>query len=168
MDVQLIRLTAEWAEAFRNIRHEALQTFPLTFAYSYEQESVYDLAHYAEQLHDNYAYGAIHEGELIATAALWPEGGASMKHKATMKAVYVKPEWQGKGLAKQLVTHMMQEAAKHFEQVNLMVDSVNHAAIAVYESLGFERLGFEPRARKYGDSYYDDLWMVAYLKREGQ
>ncbi len=54
----------------------------------------------------------------------------------------VAPEQQGKGLGRRLLTHFIDVARHHkAEAMFLEVRPSNHAAIALYESIGFNQVG---------------------------
>ena len=164
MQYQLIRLTAEWVSAYRDIRLESLKDRPQSFASSYERESAWPVKTYASRLTNSYTMGVVVDGALAAIATLIPSEHAVMPHKATIVAVYVRPAYRGNGYARMLMEALIAEAAQHYEQIIISVEAENTPAIHVYKSLGFEQYGFEPRAAKIGDTYYDDLWMVKFLK----
>lgn len=69
------------------------------------------------------------------------------------------------GLGRQMLSVLL-IAAKTvgYEQVELDVIADNHRAVALYESLGFEKYGVLPRNMKYADgTYADSLWMMKRL-----
>ena len=58
------------------------------------------------------------------------------------------------------VTHVFERARTEVQQVHLAATATNAAAVALYESLGFERYGTEPRALYVNGRYLDEYLMV--------
>ncbi len=78
---------------------------------------------------------ARHEGSVAGYCGLYMADGTQ-----AIRAIYVLPEAQGKGIGKKL----LHEALTHADEekpVELSVAAFNEQAIAFYESLGFEQCG---------------------------
>ncbi|MFO1241630.1 MAG: GNAT family N-acetyltransferase [Rickettsiales bacterium] len=163
-EYKLARLGAESAAEFRAIRLEALETYPINFASAYEVECDWPLSAFEDRLKQWLHVGAYHNSVLVGVATLVPQIPARMKHKADITSVYVKPDYQGKGVAKAMFAWLEAEAAKEFDQVHLSVLAANDDACRLYEHLGYKAYGVEPRATKYQNQYYDDVFMVKFLK----
>ncbi len=71
------------------------------------------------------------------------------------------------GLGRKVLEMVLQRgiAMPGVEQVLLSVTATQTAAIGLYQSLGFESFGLEPRALKIGDRYVDEDHMI--LRMEG-
>ena len=169
MDLHLVRLGAESAAEFREIRLEALKSLPINFASAYEVECLWPLSAFEVRqrsyLHVGaYVGGHPGIGELVGIATLVPQVPRRMQHKADITSVYVKPAYQGKGVATAMFGWLEEEAAREFDQVHLSVVAENADACRLYEWLGYETYGIEPRAIKYEGQYYDDAFMVKLLK----
>ena len=69
------------------------------------------------------------------------------------------------GLGRQMMKILLQTAKEvGYEQAELDVMADNCRAVALYESLGFERFGVMPRNMKYADgTYADAIWMMKQL-----
>ena len=169
----LVRLGAESAAEFRAVRLEALKQFPENYASAYEVECEWKLSAFEERLRDYVNVGAYvpmiddrssNCRQLVGIATLVPQTPARMKHKADITSVYVKPEYQGKGIAKAMFMWLEEEAAKKFDQLHLSVVAKNNDACRLYEWLGYKAYGLEPRAAKYNGQYFDDVFMVKFLK----
>lgn len=160
----LKKVSAESAAEFRAIRLEALENFPVNFASAYEVECEWPLSAFEERLKQYLHVGAYADGKLVGVATLIPQVPARMKHKADITSVYVKPDYQGRGIAKDMFAWLEDEAEKNFDQVHLSVLAANADACRLYEWLGYETYGVEPRATKYNGEYFDDVFMVKFLK----
>ena len=86
------------------------------------------------------------------------------RHRAIM-GISVRKEYWGCGLGSYLMQLAIdQTRANGFEQLELGVYSDNSRAIHLYEKVGFERYGIQPRAFKLKDgTYRDEIIMVKML-----
>lgn len=154
MDVR--RLTPADAAAYRALRLRALREHPEAFTSSYEEESLKPPAHSEERLQHGAAFwGAFSGGQLAGMVGLDGEQRLKNKHKATVVAMYVAPEFgrRGAGLAlmRALVAHAREAG---LEMLVLTVTHGNDGARTLYERIGFTSFGIEPRAIKVGARAY--------------
>ncbi|KID58832.1 hypothetical protein JF50_02965 [Pseudoalteromonas luteoviolacea] len=86
---------------------------------------------------NTYLIGHYHEEELVACGSYIVKQDQSKY--AELKRIYVKPSQRGKGLAKAIVQHLLTQAKiQGLKQVKLETGDQQHAAIKLYEALGFE------------------------------
>jgi RimJ/RimL family protein N-acetyltransferase len=87
-------------------------------------------------------------------------GGAKKKNAHTGElGVSVHPEYQGRGIGRQLIAALMQWAQNNttIEKVFLNVFATNQKAIGLYKKLGFMEEGRFVRAIKQPDGEYIDV-----------
>lgn len=169
MDIRIIRLSAEWAESYRSLRLEALANYPENYASSLEEEKPLASGQWKGRLENAWVAGLLYEGQLAGIATLSRAAPyARMKHKGVISGVYIAKAFQGRGLGHRLMEALLAEAAKLYEQIYVSVVSGNIAAVRLYESLGFERYGYEKRAAIQNGAYVDDILMVKFLKLSGK
>lgn len=86
------------------------------------------------------------------------------RHRAVM-GISIEQKYWGCGLGSYLIQLAIdQTRANGFEQLELGVYSDNARAIHLYEKVGFERYGIQPRAFKLKDgTYRDEIIMVKML-----
>lgn len=78
--------------------------------------------------------------ELLGYAGFW-----QVLDEAEVNNVAVAPKWRGQGIGRTLMLGLLDLAALFgCGRVNLEVRAGNVAAIGLYESLGFERVGLRP------------------------
>jgi RimJ/RimL family protein N-acetyltransferase len=168
LPIQLRRLAQDDAAAWREIRLEALQSTPSAFGSSYEEESVKDVAAFAEQIppanFPNVIVGAFLDNQLIGNAGLFINQAIKLRHKGTLFGVFVRPEFRGRKIGQQLVREVLRYAAEQVEVVQASVVIENIAARQLYYDLGFRPFGFEAQALKIGDRYYDEEHIALNLR----
>jgi RimJ/RimL family protein N-acetyltransferase len=156
--IEIRRLTAADAPAFRALRLEALQAYPADFGSEFEEQARLPVAYFVAQLLDNHVMGAFAEGQLMGIMALEFRSAAKTRHRAFLWGVYVRT----RGVAPALLDATLAVGFEAAEQIELGVRVGNPAAERLYASRGFVRYGIEPRSHRVGRVDHDDALMVAY------
>ena len=164
--MELRLLTTDDAEAFWHLRLEALCNDPASFADSAEEHQCTTVELARQRLSEtdparNFVVGIFEETKLTATAGFYRYSHLKERHKGHIWGVYVQPESRGKGVARALMQEIMRRARaiNGIEQI-LIVASAHLPARKLYESLGFQAYGVEPRSLKIGTEYVDDVLMI--------
>jgi RimJ/RimL family protein N-acetyltransferase len=154
------------AADYQRLRLEALQTDPAAFGSSWEEEHTRPLDFVSQRLHTvedgNFVLGAFDGERLVGTAGFLREARPKTRHKGMVWGVYVAPPHRGKGIARSLMTSLLDRARnqKGLDQIYLSVSVSQSAARSLYASLNFEVYGYEKRALKVGDEYFDEEHLV--------
>lgn len=163
------------AEAWWQIRREALEREPLAFGQAVEEHRLTSLATIASRFRDgsevNFTFGAFESGTLNGIATFVRESGLKERHKGHIYAVYVTAAHRGKGVARALLVALLERAQRDrsLEQVLLAVATCQSAAQRLYRSSGFTCYGTEPHALKVGSEYVDeDQMILRIVAREDQ
>lgn len=95
---------------------------------------------------------AVENGEVIGFGALSPFRDRPAYATTVEDSVYVRADWQGRGVGKALLTELLRLAAAHgFHAVIARIGGHNDASIALHRSCGFEIVGVEREVgRKFG------------------
>jgi len=162
-------LTADDAEAWWQLRLEMLRNDPASFAASTEEHQETTLARARERLGandpaNNFVLGLFEDGQLAGTTGFFRQRHRKERHKGHIWGVYVRPESRGKGAGRALLEEAIRCARKieGLEQITLVASS-HLPARKLYEALGFQSYGVEPRSLKIGAEYVDDVLMVFWL-----
>jgi RimJ/RimL family protein N-acetyltransferase len=153
------------AAAFKTLRLSALQECPTAFSSSYEEECDIPLARAAERLapdRDRAVFGAFDGEALVGTVGLQRERPRKLAHKAVIWGVYVAPSFRKRGVGRMLLEHALARAAwmPGLLQLTLGANTANPAAIALYESVGFEPFGLERGFLLVDGVLHDELHMA--------
>ncbi|RDI41027.1 GNAT family N-acetyltransferase [Falsibacillus pallidus] len=164
-------LTSEDAEEYLRIRLESLKLNPEAFASNYEdkvaeEDALNKTAIRLKPTNFSFTMGAFDGDALVSVVTFMRESPSKMMHKGSIFAVFTTPSYRGKGIAKALFKELLKklDEVEGLEQIMLTVVSSNQSAVKLYESLGFESFGTEKNAMKVDGSYYDEDYMMMFLK----
>ena len=117
---------------------------------------------------DNAIFGAFDGKHLVGTVGLHRKSGRKLAHKALIWGVYVAPSFRQRGIGRLLLERALAHAASlpGVLRVTLGVNTENTAAIALYESLGFETFGLERGFLLVDGVLHDELHMVRAVARQ--
>ena len=163
--IKIRQLITEDAESYREIRLEMLRDNPEHFGDSYEDNLDYDLSFFETRIDDGPIYGGFNGDDLVGVAGYFILKGDKTSHKAMIWGVYVRPENRGHRLSEALIEEAIQDCRQYVEQALIHVSAENYPAIKIYQGLGFEEFGREPKARKIGNKYYDEVCMIKFLNK---
>ena len=148
--MQIRRLEISDAPVYRELRLRGLRDHPDAFTSSFEEESLRSPADTEKRLaatSDTVMWGAFVDGTLAGVVGMSRETRLKNRHKATLVAMYVAPEYGGQGLGLALVQTVIQAAkTAEVELLILTVTDTNRQAAALYERAGFASFGIEPDA----------------------
>lgn len=110
---------------------------------------------------DSVIIGAFEGGALFGGAGIFREKRIKRRHRAYLWGVYVAEPMRGRGVARALVSECVNIARgwAGIDVVGLGAASTATAAIAMYESMGFVRWGYEPDCTRVGDERVDEVHM---------
>ena len=160
------------AAAWWQIRLESLVAEPFAFSKAVEEHRVIPVEVIAQRFQEA-AGGALNLGafeskKLVGMATFMREAGEKERHKGRIYAVYVSPMQRRRGIAKALLSRLLETARKDssLEQVLVSVATSQIAARQLYRSLGFQTYGTEPNAMKLGEMYVDEDHMILRIPPE--
>ncbi|MWC31165.1 GNAT family N-acetyltransferase [Paenibacillus sp. MMS18-CY102] len=152
-------------EEYWKLRLDALKQFPEAFGASYEEAKDHSIETVTARFStgdENFILGAFYEGQMVGMVGFRREPFMKMRHKGVIWGMYVKPDCQGGGIAKQLLLELISRARQlqGLEQISLLVVDNNDRAKALYQSIGFTIYGKEMNAMKIGSTYVHEDLMV--------
>lgn len=155
-------LTLTDTVAFRELRLEALKQSPEAFLADYETRKQKPIEHFRSFIENprTVILGVFKDSELVAMAALTRFERPKERHKGSLWNVYTKPECRAQGYSTKLLTELIATARSFgLKQLVLSVSEGNSSAQGIYQRLGFEVVGREPRAAFVGGRYFDSVLM---------
>ncbi len=158
-DILIRCLEPSDAQAYRDLRLEALATSPEAFGSSYEEEAPLSLDTIRSRIPTsgpNSIFGAFAGERLVGMAGFVMYERKKASHKGLMWGVYVQTEWRGHGLGRRLVQRVIEQASRHVIVLEAAVGLANTSARRTYHALGFKPYGIERKAIRVGDVFYDE------------
>ena len=157
---------SRWRES-RALRLHALRADPAAFASSHADESAFadDIwlrrAQSAIDRKGNMTFYAEVAGKLVGMAVANWSDREKIRHVANVYGMYAHPDYRGQGIAKSLMTRLLDEldAMPQIRKVSLQVNRESAAAVALYEKMGFETVGVARGDLFVGGRYVDLLYM---------
>lgn len=166
MKIDYRELAPSESKKYREIRLECLQNEQKNFGSTYEESVIMPELFFEKAIKNedeyNKIFGAFDGDTLAAICGYRRESSLKTKHKALLVQVYTRPEYRGKNISYELMKYMIEKLFEDetMQQITLGVVSDNHAAIKVYERLGFIEYGLHKNYFKDGDVYRHEKLMM--------
>ncbi len=159
------KLTLDDATAFRELRVEMCRDHPEAFSQTPEEATEMSLEKFLEWMTprevfpQNFILGAFEGDRLIGSAGLRRDDNLKERHRAWVWAVYVRPEARGRGISRQIMQRLIDEARAWdgLELLTLNVAMTQTGARVLYTSLGFFTNGLILHGYRLPDGRYVDL-----------
>lgn len=168
--IRFEELTEKDAAIYRALRLEALRENPEAFASEYDVEIHDSLSDFEERLSRDHAItiGAFDQERLVGIVTLVKETLPKMRHRATLEAVYVKPECRGRRISGRMIEKLMEIVKEEgvVRKFYLFVMTSNTQAIKAYKKMGFFIYGEDREAMKEGDRYVDEYLMTKFIDQQ--
>jgi ribosomal protein S18 acetylase RimI-like enzyme len=151
-----------WVE-YKQLRIEALEQVPQAFLDDPDMAEKMTEEEWQRRMANTYF--AEVDGKWVGMVAAYQEDKAKTKHILNIVSVYVSPQFRGQGIGKVLLQHVIDQAKNNSEIKKLLLGVVTtqEPAQAMYESLGFVKVGHLKYAAKVGEEYFDEYLMELYL-----
>ncbi len=137
---------------------------PAAFGDTYESASQRSLDGYKDKFLTSPMFGAFKDDKLIGTAGYFIQPREKCQYKAYMWSVFVKPEYRRQNISYDMTLAVLESLPDEIELIQLDVLKETVSAYKTYIKAGFEDWGFEKKAVKINDKYYDLIHMVKFLR----
>lgn len=159
MEITIGNLPEDEWKRLKEIRLEALKTDPIAFGSSYEEEKERPESYWRSRIPG--AIVAFDGEKVVGLMSYKDEDRLKTKHKSGIYAVYVSPEYRGKGVGKKLLTEALNRIKTNINiiKINLTVNPLQTSAVKLYESFGFKAVGTLSKELLIDGIYYDETLM---------
>ncbi|SYZ73182.1 hypothetical protein TRIP_C21300 [Candidatus Zixiibacteriota bacterium] len=162
--MQIRKLTIDDSSAFRELRIEMCGKHPEAFGQTPDEVAEMADEKFAEWMTpketfpENFVLGAFDGDRLLGSVAFRREDSIKEKHRGWIWSVYTRPEARGRGISRQLMLKLIEEARRMegLEILNLVVALTQTGARTLYTSLGFFTTGLILHEYKLPDGRYID------------
>jgi GNAT superfamily N-acetyltransferase len=159
------------ADALMSLRREALETHPLAFVASVEDDVGLSPEFVRRSLADTRAgavFGHFEADALTGMVGLVHLSRVKTRHAGMIWGMYVSARSRRRGAGRALLEAAIDQArAWGLEQVRLGVTEAAPEARRLYESAGFRAWGLEPRALAWQGHFVDEHHMTLHLRDPG-
>ena len=168
MNPKIIKLSPKRWKEYKELRLESLEREPLAFGASYKEEASKPDSYWKDFLvRSNNPEGnslilfAEVNGKLVGRGIVYFGIPEKFKHIARFSGIYVKKEYRGQGIAKALFSAKIDAAFAHpgIEKIKLVVNTTQKAAVKLYSSLGFQKVGLLRKEFKIDENCYNAYLM---------
>lgn len=165
--LDLRRLRAPDASAFRDIRLEGLRLHPDAFGASFAEEQAEPLERVAARLENAHVVAAVADDAIAGIVGLGWTRAEKTRHIGLIWGLYVRPSWRRSGVARRLIETVVsdvmhaqpQDWMSDLRSLRICAEANNTAAIKLYETLGFTPWAVEKQALLVGDRFHDEIHM---------
>jgi len=173
---KVVNLGPEHVSAYRDLRLRGLREHPEAFgetAQAFEARSLGEISERiaAQEKSGGLILAALSEsGTMLGCVGLAVQEAGKSRHRGALWGMYVIPEARGQRVGKALVEELIARAQKleFMEQIHLAVVTSNKSAVRLYESIGFETYGTDPKVLKVEGKYFDEYLMVRQAGKPGK
>jgi ribosomal protein S18 acetylase RimI-like enzyme len=161
--IEFRKLPAERWKDLRGLRLEALQSDPLAFASSYEEEKLLKPEEWKKRV-DNTLFALSNDTPVGMIVYIFNDK-IKTNHIANVYGVYVKKEYRGQGIGNRLVVGALRDIQQNpnVTKIHLTVTAEQTAAIALYKKNGFIVVGKLEKELQIDGKFYDEFLMERFL-----
>jgi len=158
MNIVITQLPPDDWQKYRDLRLLALKTDPLAFASTLSEEVNLSEKSWRDRIHN--MWFAISNQQPAGMIGLLRPENESSHHCGNVISLWVKPECQGRGIAKALIRELQHISPKiGVKKLSLNVTVTQKAAIQLYESMGFQKIALLKANLMKDGAYLDEHLM---------
>jgi GNAT superfamily N-acetyltransferase len=171
VELNIRRLRVADADVLVALRREALETEPLAFGASAEDDVVLlreSVRTFLGDHEEQAVFGQVDRADLIGMIGVFRASKVKQRHKATIWGMYVSPRARNKGVGRALLEAAVEQARGWgLAQLQLSVSEAAPHAKRLYQTAGFRPWGQERRALQWKGRFVDEYHLVLDLRGAG-
>lgn len=160
-ELSVCRITPDDWMQFQNFRLFALQSDPLAFSSSFDEEKNRTEDFLREKLARSWAYAAVLGKKYCGMVRFTLGENKQMHHRASATSLFVSPDCRGRGFGTFLMNKALEDirTTTLISKVGAVVNTTQGSAINLMRNLGFKDVGLLKKEANFFGAYYDYLCM---------
>lgn len=162
----IVNLSEDSWRAAKDLRVRSVREEPRAYGQTPEEALAVSEEKWREELREGHYLFVESGGSLSGMACLVPEKLEKLRHTAWIYNVYIAPELRGRGAGREMLTRLINEGKEKYPQlvkVMLYASCTQTAALSLYESLGFQKVGLLEKHMLVAGEFVDEWEMVKFL-----
>lgn len=154
---------SRWQD-YKKLRIEAVENSPQSFLATTEETNQETQSEWKNKI-ENMFFAIDEKDNLVGMIGCYQEKLIKQKHIANIVSFYINPKFRRQGLGRELIKTAIDFAKtkKEIKKIQLGVITTQKPAIALYQSVGFMKIGEQKMAIKVDEKFYDEYLMELYL-----
>ncbi|MFA7309290.1 MAG: GNAT family N-acetyltransferase [Candidatus Paceibacterota bacterium] len=165
-NVEIVEITPDEWKTLRDLRREAVMESPAAFGQNEEEVDSVEEKEWRTRL-SKHSYLFVKKGNaFVGMGCVVPEKNAKSKHGANIYGLYVSPQERGNGTGRKLLEALIEHARRWYPdliKISLIASATQSAALSLYESTGFKRIGVLEKEMNINGTYVDEVMLVKFL-----
>jgi ribosomal protein S18 acetylase RimI-like enzyme len=161
--IEIKKLSGDNWMDYKNIRLEALQSDPVAFGSSYEEESQFSETTWRNRIENSIF--AISDNKPIGMVGFLFNNRLKHKHVADIFGMYVSSKYRNHGIGSKLLDNviLLIKENKAVRKIKLTVNPQQEYAVKLYKKYGFSSIGLSKDEHFVGGKFHDELLMEKFV-----
>jgi ribosomal protein S18 acetylase RimI-like enzyme len=161
--IEIKKLNEDRWQDFRDLRLEALQTEPIAFSSSYEEEQLLPEPVWRERIKN--VLFAMENEKPVGMVANFQSNRKKTNHVCEIWGMYVRREYRGQWIGNKLMAAVLEEIQnlKGVTKIKIGVNPTQKAAEHLYRKYGFKAAGHFKKEMCVNGIFYDEIFLEKFL-----
>ena len=161
--IKIEKLNEDRWQDYRALRLEALQSDPIAYSSSFEEEQTYPEPVWRDSIKNTLF--AISDNKPVAMVANFRSNRIKTNHVCEIWGMYVRREYRGQGIGNKLMAAVLEEIQnlKGVTKIKIGVNPTQKVAEHLYQKYGFKAAGHFKKEMCVNGIFYDEIFLEKFL-----